>query len=144
MISCFAFGDASELLNIDNDWTSVALTIDIAVNTAATITAGDNYPIVADFFSFGFKNSGVKSTERVANQIIRFELEETGDNTSTFIGTIEFRMVNQLNILDSATYDLDTIDDEPQFIVIEDLTDEDLVEVQLFRLHLVLRQLWQL
>ncbi|MCH7968689.1 MAG: hypothetical protein IH841_05525, partial [Thaumarchaeota archaeon] len=85
----------------------------------------DKRPIVADFFSFGFINDGVLSDERFAHQIIRFELEETGDNTSTFAGTAEYQMINQVTILDAKTYEIDPIDDTPDFIVIEDETDED-------------------
>ncbi|MGH9909811.1 MAG: hypothetical protein ACRD32_04150, partial [Nitrososphaerales archaeon] len=49
-----------------------------------------------------------------------------GDNTSTFVGSAEFTMLNQLNILNRVTYtNLRTIDDEVTFIVHEDLTDED-------------------
>ena len=83
-------------------------------------------PIVADFFSFGFTNDGLIGGDRVANQIIRLELEETGDNTGTFAGSLEYTMVNQINILDESTYTtLSTIASDPGFIVIEDLTDED-------------------
>ena len=54
------------------------------------------------------------------------ELEEDADNSGNFIGTLEFIMINQLNILDSDTYaGLSTIADDPSFISIEDLTDED-------------------
>jgi hypothetical protein len=85
-----------------------------------------NQALVADFFTFGFNSDGDESGERVANQIIRIEAEETGDNTSTFQGSLEYIMVNQLNILDAATYEgLSPIADDPNFIVIEDLTDED-------------------
>ena len=88
------------------------------------------YPIVTDFFSFGFSDDGNQAHERVSNQIIRLELEEDADNTGKFIGTLEYTMVNQLNILDSGTYTgLTTISDEPSFIVMEDLTDEDAVRV---------------
>ena len=58
--------------------------------------------IVIDFISFGFENDGVTdSGERVANQIIRIELEETGDNTSTFEGNLSMSWFNQINILDA-------------------------------------------
>ncbi len=78
-------------------------------------------PIVLDFFAFGFGDDG-----RTANQIVRLELEETGDNTDTFVGGLEYTMLNQLNILDADTYKgLSPISDEPTFIVMEDLTDED-------------------
>ena len=83
-------------------------------------------PIAVDFFSFGFYDDGLQASERVANQIIRLELEETGDNTSTFVGSLEYTMLNQLNILNPATYSsLFPIDDEVTFVVMEDLTDED-------------------
>ncbi|MEC4849345.1 MAG: hypothetical protein RI100_09180 [Nitrosarchaeum sp.] len=96
----------------------------------SVIGAGNVIPgtdaIVADFFSFGFINDGLAAGDRVANQIIRIEAEESGDNTSTFEGSLEFVMINQLNILDRTTYTgLSTIADDPNFIVIEDLTDED-------------------
>jgi hypothetical protein len=81
---------------------------------------------VIDFFSFGFTDDGVQSAERVANQIVRIEAEETGDNTSTFEGSLEYIMVNQINIQSNSTFgDITTIANDPGFIVIEDLTDED-------------------
>ena len=82
--------------------------------------------MVADIFGFGFVNDGLEDDERIASQIIRLELEETGDNTSIFEGSLEYTMINQLNILDPDTYeDLSTIADDPSFIVIEDLDDEE-------------------
>ena len=85
-------------------------------------------PIVLDFFSFGLRDG-----ERVSNQIVRLELEETGDNTNTFVGGLEYTMLNQLNILDKSTYtELSPISDEPTFIVMEDLTDEDSPRVNYF------------
>ena len=95
-------------------------------NSSTIATDATNNPIVADFFSFGFLNDGLEADERIANQIVRLELEETGDNTSTFTGSLEYVMVNQLNILNIDTYtSLTPIADDPTFIVIEDLTDED-------------------
>ncbi len=89
-------------------------------------TSTEADPIVADFFSFGFENDGLAASERIANQIIRIEAEETGDNTSIFQGTLEYIMINQLNINDRTTYEgISPIADDPSFIVIEDLTDED-------------------
>jgi len=83
-------------------------------------------PIVADFFSFGFTDDGAQSSERVQNQIIRVEVEESGDNTNTFEGSLEYVMVNQLNIYSNSTYTgISPISDSASFIVIEDLTDED-------------------
>jgi hypothetical protein len=96
-------------------------------NTAITgVSVATDDPIVADFFSFGITNDGLESGERVANQIIRIEAEESGDNTSTFEGSLEYIMINQLNVNDINTYTgLSPIANDPSFIVIEDLTDED-------------------
>ncbi len=90
------------------------------------IAPGTVMPVVSDFFSFGFIDDGEPAADRVASQIIRIEAEETGDNTGLFEGSLEYTMINQLNILDADTYEgLSTIADDPTFIVIEDLTDED-------------------
>ncbi|AJM91244.1 hypothetical protein [Nitrosopumilus piranensis] len=111
----------------DTDFVGLVLLNSVA---AGFTPSSDGEVIVVDFFSFGFTDDGVQSTERVANQIVRIEAEETGDNTSTFEGSLEYVMVNQLNILTEATYSgLSPIANDPSFIVIEDLTDEDAVRV---------------
>jgi hypothetical protein len=74
-------------------------------------------PIVADVMSWG---------PGVNNAIYRILLEESGDNTATFEGTVEYHMLNQLNINSDATYtDLYTIDSDIDIIVEQDMTDED-------------------
>ena len=89
--------------------------------TGTNVNTNDTYPIVLDVFSFGFYNDGDASSERIANQIVRLELEEK--EPSSFEGTLEFVMINQLNILDETTYtDLKTVSKDAKFIVIEDLT----------------------
>jgi hypothetical protein len=115
-----------------DDTTSNYVGLLIVSNQASTkannvILDGDAaIPIVADFFSFGFTDDGSQSSERVANQIIRIEVEESGDNTSVFEGSLEYVMVNQLNIYSNSTYtDISPISDNASFVVIEDLTDED-------------------
>jgi hypothetical protein len=107
-------------------WTSDT-PISLMIVTNSSFNEDDTSdPIAVDFFSFGFYNEGLQASERVANQIVRLELEETGDNTGTFAGTLEYTMINQLNILTEATYSgLSPVSDEATFIVIEDLTDED-------------------
>ena len=88
-----------------------------------TVNADMGYPIVLDFLSFGFENNGEASDERIANQIIRLLLEESDDNTASLEGTLEYIMINQMNIDDLGTYqDLTIVGDEVSFIVIEDLT----------------------
>jgi hypothetical protein len=109
---------------------NIGLAIEFDYSGAATARGvtgiDDKEAIVADFFSFGFTDDGVQASERIAHQIIRIEAEETGDNTSTFEGSLEFIMVNQLNIIDVNTFaGISPIADDPSFIVIEDLTDED-------------------
>ena len=95
-------------LNFDND---------------LAVKSGEKYPIVIDFFSFGYENAGEASDERIANQIIRLELEESDSDTASLEGTLEYIMINQLNIDDEATYaGLTTVGLDVSFIVIEDLT----------------------
>jgi len=108
------------------DSNQVGLLIQHVGDTTNEILATDPIdPIAVDFFSFGFTNDGLEADERIANQIIRIEAEETGDNTGIFAGSLEYTMVNQINILDAATYSFSPIAVDPGFIVIEDLTDED-------------------
>ena len=93
--------------------------------TTNTLNIANNHvaPIVIDFFSFGFENNGQASDERIANQIIRLELEESDSDTGSLEGTLEYVMINQLNIDNADTYTgLTTVSDAVSFIVIEDLT----------------------
>ena len=111
-------GDTEALFDGDGGFLQLRLNFaDLSIDN------DEKYPIVLDFFSFGFENDGEASDERIANQIIRLLLEESGDNTASLEGTLEYIMINQLNIDDLETYQgLTTIDDEVSFIVIEDLT----------------------
>jgi len=78
-------------------------------------------PVIADIFSFGNTTN---------NAIYRILLEETDDNSATFVGSVEYTMINQENVDDSAMYAaLETIDQDVDIIVHEDLTDEDSVRV---------------
>ena len=63
---------------------------------------GDSF--YADIFTFG---------DRVNNAIYRMLLEETGDNTATFVGEVEFIMLNQINVIHATTFSgLTTVSDE--------------------------------
>ncbi len=111
--------------------------VGLAIVTSGNTTINGNNvadnPIVADFFSFGFSDDGVQASERTANQIIRIEVEETLDNSGEFMGSLEYIMINQLNILDRDTFlGITPIADDPSFIVIEDLTDEDAPRVSYY------------
>ncbi|QLH04457.1 hypothetical protein C5F49_03340 [Nitrosopumilus oxyclinae] len=83
-------------------------------------------PIVADFFSYGLIKDGKLKTERIANQIVRVEVEELSTNSGKFRGSLEYIMLNQLNIFDPKTYEkIIPIDDEPIFLMIDELKGND-------------------
>ncbi|MBI5859621.1 MAG: hypothetical protein HZB73_02690 [Nitrosarchaeum sp.] len=115
-----------------NDDARIGIIIKKASTTGNNnILAGDSQsvtikPIVVDLFTFGFVDDGQTANERIGNQIIRLELEETGDNTSTFAGTLEYTMINQLNILTPSTYtNIRPIDDKATLVIMDDLDNED-------------------
>ena len=87
--------------------------------------------LVADFFTFGQTPDG----DRVNNAIYRIEVEEASLDSEEFEGTVEYTMINQLNVDDAEMYaNLRTISDEVLIIVHEDFTDEDAVRVNYFDL----------
>ncbi len=73
----------------------------IEFSESLVLTEGVEYPIVLDFFSYGFygDGDGDSTDERIANQIIRIAAEETGVNTGTFTGTISYILINQLDTI---------------------------------------------
>jgi len=80
----------------------------------------ETQPIVFDLFSFGEKND-----QRINNSIYRAELEETSANSGTFVGTLEYAVINQLNQVDPVLIkSLRTIDDEIKFLVNDKMIDE--------------------
>jgi len=122
--------DFSGLVDISADAIGTgASASDISVTfnfTAGGTISSANYTAVVDFFSFGTDNDGETAGDRYNNAIYRLELEETGDNTGEFIGSVEYIMLNQINVNQSSTYaGIGPISDEIVIIVHEDLTDED-------------------
>jgi hypothetical protein len=110
----------------NNDRIGYLVTFDSPVITDTTATL----PMAVDLFSFGFVNDGILKSERINNYIARIEVEETGDNTGVFEGTLEYIMLNQLNILADGTYSgLTSISDDVTFVVHFDLDFEDAVRV---------------
>src|SRR3989442_5313262 len=90
--------------------------------TGDVILSTQSQPMVADFFSIGLVGDGKASNQRINNGIYRFELEETGDNTSTFTGTTEYLMLNQLNVFDPNAYaQLRPISHQVKFVAIQDM-----------------------
>ena len=110
-------------------------TMEIVIATAITLAADREYNIVLDIFTFGQEvltdADGNRSFgDKHNDAIYRFEAEETGTNTGVYGGTLEYIMLNQINIFQDDTYSgLATISDELDIIVHEDLTDEDAVEL---------------
>jgi hypothetical protein len=92
------------------------------LGTGKAPVSTNNIPMVTDFFSIGIIGDGTNNNQRINNAIYRWELEETGDNTGVFAGTTEFVMLNQINILNPATYtQLRTINHDVQFAAIQDM-----------------------
>jgi len=88
-------------------------------------------PISADVVSWGQSNNGVTSSDRHNNAIYRLEVEERPDNNSgAFEATVEYIMLNQLNVNNTATYN-NTVPhgDEIEMIIHNDSTDEDEIRV---------------
>ena len=116
-----AFTNTTALFAAGSDKLQIKLNFDGVLDISAN--DGGSYPIVVDFFSFGFEKDGEASDERIANQIIRLLLEESDDDTASLEGTLEYVMINQLNIIDVATFGgISPISVDASFIVIEDLT----------------------
>jgi hypothetical protein len=102
----------------------------ITTTSADRTLEASTYPITADFTRYGINNDGEKATERFNDAIYRLELEETGDNTATFAGTLEYIMLNQINVNQTSTYkSISPINSKAIMIVGEDLTREDSVRV---------------
>ena len=79
-------------------------TVSLRITIDGDVDAGD-YPIIADFLRIGIAGTANPDTaETVNDAIYRLELEEDGDNSSDFIGTLEYVGLNQINIADVATY----------------------------------------
>ena len=117
--------DDSDIQLISGKSGTVFLVINFDSNSdstdVGTVSSETNsQPIIFDFFSFGIVNS-----KNVNNSIYRFELEETSDDSSTFQGTLEYSIANQLNILDPLFIQtMQSIDNQIKFIVMDRLVDD--------------------
>ena len=77
----------------------VGLTVLVDGVVATSLSGG----IAVDFMTFG---------DTVNHSIYRMELEETGDNTATYEGSIEYIMVNQKTVIATMVGNLDFSSDE--------------------------------
>ena len=104
--------------------------IGLLIRGSAPLDTGGARPVTADILSYGFLNDGRLAGERISNQIVRIEAEETGPDTGVFEGSLEYSMINQLSVLDPSTYSgLATIADDPRLVAVDRHTDEDSVRV---------------
>jgi len=93
----------------------------------------DMVPFAADIFTFGSATN---------NAIYRILLEESGDNTATFEGSVEYIMLNQINVNAPATYTgMSAIDQDIDIIVNEDMTDEDSPRINYYDIGLTVFKL---
>ena len=117
---------AAALTALESATGEMKVTVTTALDSGADIDKFVSIPVVLDVMSFGNTTN---------NAIYRILLEETDDNTATFEGSIEFTMLNQINVDLDATYtSLATIDQDVDIIVHEDLTDEDSPRVNYYDL----------
>ena len=88
-------------------------------------------PVSADVVTWGQSNDGVNASDRHNNAIYRLEVEERPDNASgAFEASVEYVMLNQLNVNDTATYNSTVpYGDDIEMIVHNDSTDEDEIRV---------------
>ncbi|MGY8714480.1 MAG: hypothetical protein ACKVJ1_11375, partial [Verrucomicrobiia bacterium] len=116
--SATTFRGLTQITGLVDTTAAIVETEYVLVNFTATaaVTAGDKFYV--DIFTFG---------DRVNNAMYRLELEETGDNTATFVGDVEFIMINQINGDHVATFTdgITAMSDSIDIIVHEDMTDED-------------------
>ena len=115
----------SDIQQITGKSGTVYLIINFSSATGTISSEQNKQPIVFDLFSFGLKNNN-----DVDNSIYRFELEETSDNSSTFNGSIEYAIANQLNISDpNFIKSIRAIDNEIKFIVTNRLINENAIAI---------------
>jgi hypothetical protein len=107
----------------------------LAVDTSVDKASGDSTPLSLDIVSWGQSNDGVNSSDRHNNAIYRLEVEEdspngSGNDSGLFDAAVEYVMLNQLNVNDTATYN-NTVayGDQIVMIVHNDSTDEDEIRV---------------
>ena len=85
--------------------------------------------LMVDIFKIGLEDTD-DLTSSTNNAIYRLELEEDGDNSSDFIGTLEYIGLNQVNVAELATYtSIDAISNEITFI-----SDDSSISVEYFDL----------
>ena len=102
------------------------------------VDSGARGVVYFDVFSFGQKgplttnDDGVikDNVPRVNDAFYRLELEESDKDSAKFEGTVEYIMINQLNVFDEDTYeDINTTGDDVVIIVNDDMDGSDSITV---------------
>ena len=109
------------------DSISDAITTEINAIGELTVSIGGatGDAVVVDIFRFGQQAENIEAaaTTRHSDAIYRMLLEESGDNTAMFKGSIEYVLLNQLNVGELNTYtSLATIDDTIDILITTDST----------------------
>jgi len=121
-------GNLTTNSNSTHVWITFALTTDTEDRTDS---------IYVDVFFFGQEGALASdegyledNIDRVNDAIYRLPLEETSDDSGEFIGTVEYIMINQLNVFDTDTYDsIETNDQDLVIIVNDDMDGADAITV---------------
>ena len=102
-----------------------------AVDNTIALGNGKSMPLSVDVVSWGQSNDGVNPSDRHNNAIYRLEADESGNNNSSnFVAEVEYVMLNQLNVNNTATYNgTVAYGDSIVMIVHNDSTDEDEIRV---------------
>jgi hypothetical protein len=117
--------DDSDIQELSSRSGTVYVVINFGTSVGNISAETNKQPIIFDLFSFGLSNNN-----DINNAIYRFELEETSVNSSKFVGSLEYAVTNQLNILDPTFIKtIRTIDDEIKFIVTNKLIGEKGVSI---------------
>jgi len=132
----FKDGETPIGVNTDNSNSTLA-SYNFTINTSGTTGSDHQGQVYFDIFSFGQVDAIADSTgdisdnvDRVNDAFYRFVLEETDDNTAKFKGSVEYIMINQLNVFDQDTYDsIETADKDVVIIVNDDMDGSDSVTV---------------
>jgi len=105
--------------------TNIGGDLKIQVIGSSAFTAQEKAPMVLDILRFG-----VDGDKRYNDAIYRMLPEETTKSSGVFQGSLEYVMLNQINVGQAATYaKITTLDQDLVIIAHEDLTDEDDVRV---------------
>ena len=118
-LACDNDSDGRNIVQVTGSAGTTTALANVAVDFSVSKGLGgyDSIPVALDVFSYG---------PGINNAIYRILLEETDDNSATFVGSIEYEMLNQINIDTPATYTgLSTIDQDVDIIIEQDMTDED-------------------